>query len=358
MKHLATALIFTIFSILNLSATECCAMDFSRSGLDLYGRGDINAGDSDKLIAALGYDDGISQSYIHLNSNGGDLFEGIKIGEIIHHSELETVIDADGSCFSACAIAFLGGVRRYVTGEEPGRVIRWGAQLGFHGFYSSGQTVNFENSVLEKSRLINGIILEYAQEMGGIDLGWLAEALTFPPDQVKLANRPRDIAALSAIVQGGPSEFPDNWDDNICIALMRSHGASDAEQRMYNPSKIIPKIHLIRALTADVIFSNEPLRSLAARLSDDAAITLALGRGFDLTYYKPIEEARAKEIERGYGFHYDNCVTIRTKVDGVAIIVDSLNRRIEWQYFGGAVRGGDEQNPILDFYNIDEKLWN
>jgi hypothetical protein len=139
---------------------------------------------------------------------------------------------------------------------------------------------------------------------------------------------------------------------------MRNHGAPDADQRMYNPSKIIPKVHLIRALTADALFRTEPLRSLAAHLSDDEAISLALGRGFDLAYYKPIIEARTKVIERGYGFYFDNCVTVRTKVEGVAIIVDNLSGGIEWQYFGGAVRGGDEQNPILDFYNIDEQLWN
>ena len=358
MRHFWVAKIFMAIAILNLPAEKCSAMDFSRNGFDIYGQGVIEEGDANKLTDVLGDDDGVSQFYIHFKSNGGNLFEGIKMGEVIHNNEIETVIDVDGYCFSACAIAFLGGVRRYVTGEEPGRIIRWGGHVGFHGFYSSGQTIDFENATLEKSRLINGVILEYAQKMGGVDLGWLSEALTFPPDQVKLANRPRDIAALSAIVQGGPSAFPPNWDENVCLALMRKHGAPDAEQRMYNPSDIIPKIHLIRVLTADVMFMHEPLRSLSARLSDDEAISLALGRGFDLAHYKPIVEARTKAIERGYGFYFDNCVTIRTKSDGVAVIVDNVFGIIEWQYFGGAVRGGDEQNPILDFYNTDEQLWN
>lgn len=350
--------VITVTAALSIAmSSQCIAMDFSRSGFDIYASGPINSGDSERLLEVLGYDDGMSQFYIHMDSNGGDLFEGIKLGRLINQNELETIVDANGSCFSACAIAFLGGVRRYTTGTEPGRIIVWGAHLGFHGFYSKDETIDFENSILEKSRLINGLILDYAREMGGVDLGWLAAALTFPPDQVKLANSPRDIASISAILQGGPTSFPENWDAPICLALINKLGAPSPDDRLYDQYTVLPTIRAIRALTANEVFTKEPYLSFTSELSDDQAISLALGRGFDLTYYKPIIEARVRPIERGYGFYFDNCVTIRTKTAGIAVLVDGLGSRTEWHYFGGDRTGGDETNPLLEFYENDVSLW-
>ncbi len=58
---------------------------------------------------------------VHLNSLGGRIDEGYKIGEIIRHKGLATYTSS--YCMSACTIAFLGGNLR-LLGEE--------ARLGFH----------------------------------------------------------------------------------------------------------------------------------------------------------------------------------------------------------------------------------
>ena len=59
---------------------------------------------------------------VQLESMGGRLATGIKIGEIVRNRKLNTLVV--NTCISACALAFMGGYRRLI-----GR----GAVLGFHG---------------------------------------------------------------------------------------------------------------------------------------------------------------------------------------------------------------------------------
>lgn len=61
-------------------------------------------------------------------SPGGNLLAGLKIGETIRSRGMTTVVGANSTCASACAIAWLGGTTRYLS--SAGR-------LGFHA--ASGQ---------------------------------------------------------------------------------------------------------------------------------------------------------------------------------------------------------------------------
>ena len=56
-----------------------------------------------------------------LDVSGGYLTEGIEIGRIIRAKRLRTIVPEGGSCLSACAEAFLGGVNYRIDGT-----------LGFH----------------------------------------------------------------------------------------------------------------------------------------------------------------------------------------------------------------------------------
>ena len=67
-----------------------------------------------------------------LNSPGGNLDEGLKLGRFLHRARISTfVLGYGGGCYSACAIAFLGG--RDHDGR-PSRVKMTGGALGFHQF--------------------------------------------------------------------------------------------------------------------------------------------------------------------------------------------------------------------------------
>ena len=68
---------------------------------------------------------------VYLDSPGGNLREGLKLGYFFYQSNIETVVDAKMYCTSACAIAFLGG--RESSGK-PKRTKYSSARLGFHSF--------------------------------------------------------------------------------------------------------------------------------------------------------------------------------------------------------------------------------
>jgi hypothetical protein len=68
-----------------------------------------------------------------LNSPGGNLQEGVKLGEFFNRAKISTfVLGFGGYCYSACSVAFLGG-RDRVTGK-PSRFKMAGGSLGFHQF--------------------------------------------------------------------------------------------------------------------------------------------------------------------------------------------------------------------------------
>jgi hypothetical protein len=108
---------------------------------------------------------------IHLNSLGGNLFGGIELGRMIRQQGLTTDVrsyerrptgqdwyqpasNGQGQCYSACALAFLGGEIRELSDD---------ATLGFHQF--SGGTGNLEEMQIG-TQLVSGEILDYMTSMG------------------------------------------------------------------------------------------------------------------------------------------------------------------------------------------------
>ena len=82
----------------------------------IYLDGRIDAGAPDRLSKALSGING--KVTIWLNSPGGNLFAGMQLGRIIRGQGASTHIINSGTllpgeCYSACALAFLGGVYRF-----------------------------------------------------------------------------------------------------------------------------------------------------------------------------------------------------------------------------------------------------
>ena len=65
-----------------------------------------------------------------MNSTGGFLQDGYKLGRTLRESGAKVVIDDSSVCASSCAVAFLGGVNRVVS--ETGKIM-------FHAPYFSGK---------------------------------------------------------------------------------------------------------------------------------------------------------------------------------------------------------------------------
>lgn len=67
-----------------------------------------------------------SRVTVAFRSDGGSLVAGIRIGTLIREKKFATVIPDSASCASACALAWLGGTKRFM-GQ--------GASVGFHAAY-------------------------------------------------------------------------------------------------------------------------------------------------------------------------------------------------------------------------------
>jgi hypothetical protein len=63
---------------------------------------------------------------VKFNSPGGVVIVGVRIGDIIREYQIATYVSKGTFCASACAIAWLGGVKRFVS---------YDGAVGFHGVY-------------------------------------------------------------------------------------------------------------------------------------------------------------------------------------------------------------------------------
>lgn len=141
---------------------------------------------------------------IHLNSPGGNLYGGMELGRMIREQGLSTDIrwyaprplgqewynpgyeeQGSGECYSACALAYLGGEVREISD---------GAVIGFHQF--SGGFGDPEETQIG-TQLVAGQVLDYITAMGAAPSLFtrMSEAL---PNEVYIPNR-EDLLSYSII---------------------------------------------------------------------------------------------------------------------------------------------------------------
>jgi hypothetical protein len=94
--------------------------------------GEIKPGDFERLKDKL-----TEKMRLCLHSPGGSYFDGIDLFEQISERRIGTVVDKEGECYSACAIAFMGGADGKYGDRFPDRKIIAGGVVGFHSPYSS-----------------------------------------------------------------------------------------------------------------------------------------------------------------------------------------------------------------------------
>ena len=94
---------------------------------------------------------------VALNSAGGLLVDGLKLGEMFRERNIQTTVFDGGVCASACTVAFMGGVKRSMATD---------AYLMFHSPYEvvkSGSSYSFDCS----NKDVLGFMKEYYLSMLG-----------------------------------------------------------------------------------------------------------------------------------------------------------------------------------------------
>ena len=93
----------------------------------------------------------ISKAVVTLQSDGGSLIAGVRIGTIIRLRNYDTVVPSGARCASACATAWLGGARRFM-GKH--------ALVGFHAAYRN------DNGQISEHGAGNAVLGAYLNSIG------------------------------------------------------------------------------------------------------------------------------------------------------------------------------------------------
>jgi SPOR domain len=89
--------------------------------------GTFDLNDKDVFLRKIG---SLSSAIVAFDSDGGSLVAGLQIGETIRLKNFSTLVPDQARCASSCALAWLGGTRRFMGSR---------AHVGFHAAYD-GQT--------------------------------------------------------------------------------------------------------------------------------------------------------------------------------------------------------------------------
>ncbi|MEM7321017.1 MAG: hypothetical protein AAF408_18590, partial [Pseudomonadota bacterium] len=137
-------------------------------GCTLELSGPIEKGDAEKLRPRLEalhstpefrFGDGdVRQKYgrVCLNSTGGSLEAGVALAKMFRDLAVGTAVGRDKTCFSACAVAFMGGSHSYEddTGQQPDRILHPLGHLGFHAPDLGVPAGGYNETAVKKAYLI------------------------------------------------------------------------------------------------------------------------------------------------------------------------------------------------------------
>lgn len=145
--------------------------------------GMIETGDADRLRRIL---DGLPVSavappdrpaaFIELSSIGGDLMEGVQIGELFRKFRVSAVVRKRDLCLSSCALALLGGNSHRVPSTYPTDCnVEIGGKVGFHNFSLNRAHVRASTADDPQASRIQGfadarggaaLLVRYAADLG------------------------------------------------------------------------------------------------------------------------------------------------------------------------------------------------
>lgn len=126
----------------------------------------------------------------HLNSPGGNLMAGLKIGRLLRSVRASTYVGYDSSpgvCFSACAFAYLGGAFRYM----PSR-----SSYGVH----RASTIEQSHDTIESGQVVAAITGAYIREMGA-DASLLDLSVTASADDIYILSK-KQLEELRVVNNG------------------------------------------------------------------------------------------------------------------------------------------------------------
>lgn len=153
--------------------------------------GEISPGDAGVFtsIVKQANDAGKLVANIRLNSEGGNLFEGVKLADAIRFGKMSTNVGKSATCASACFLIFAAGATKFAS---------YGAQIGIHGASDeSGQeTVSSNAATVSMAKI--------AKELG-VPPAIIGRMVVTPPNEMVWLS-PQDLQSMSVTMVGKPAQ--------------------------------------------------------------------------------------------------------------------------------------------------------
>jgi hypothetical protein len=171
----------------------------------------------------------VGRTTVEFSSKGGSLLAGIRIGALIRAKKFTTVVPDEAQCASACALAWLGGARRFV-GEY--------ARVGFHtayimktgGMSESGPGNAILGAYLNQLGLSERAIL-YITHAAPTSMQWMSmeEAVEYGITVAKLPPPPVGPGPAGAAVAQQPEGSPERRAIEFVLALLARWSGPNAD---------------------------------------------------------------------------------------------------------------------------------
>ncbi|MCE6949658.1 hypothetical protein [Cereibacter sphaeroides] len=275
---------------------------------------------------------------VTLQSPGGDLMEGMRLGEAFREAIVVTNVRREQTCASACALAFLGGTFAYTVSLGVFRQIEPGAHLGYHGFSVDQDQAGLVSATLEQARQANAVIRDYAMRMGVKDIGLLLGL--FNSLEIEEIDTPHEIEAMDISLAGDPPKPPRGWAVNACrqtvSEMLHSLDPVGLEERVPGDMQPMKSLEHFRQTFLDAKFPagdlsdwNDLRRSLM-KMEPDLVVDLLAGRQL-FADRSPIGIWEVW-LDRGASFYYDVCFGISDFQSITTVVVSSDGEAITRDY--------------------------
>lgn len=236
-----TLLIITMIAFLFFtSAAEAQlenSMQFKLEALDMgylkmgraqnvYAEGEIRKGTAKQLFDFANTHSLKPGATVYLNSNGGDVIEAIRLARVIESLGFNTGIgikdrSAKAYCLSACAVAYLGGIFRYVWNENQ--------IYGVHRFFDSSDKSSKDD--LEISQIISSEILKLIEDKN-IDPKLFQIMAAAGRDEMIILQK-NELHSLNVVNNGAPPPTWEMLEDGDGVYLLGTSADVRGTQQIY-----------------------------------------------------------------------------------------------------------------------------
>lgn len=256
--------LFCLSICLSFSRTEAAEITVHETGKAVYLiaiRGEITDGDASRFerIAAL-----VDNGAVLLESPGGLLLEGLRIGQRIRENGYSTGVAPETECASACALIWLGGELRFLAPS---------AMIGFHAAFTEDP-----EGEKRESGMANAMIGMYLSELG-FGLSTVVFTTSAGPNDVNWLN-------ANQAMQAGISHFLLEEDGTQIFVGPKDEATSPASKR--KPLKLDPGFRWV------VLQSAKRKADLSVEIAE--ALIVKTKNGYFAKVLGPFERATAEQL--------------------------------------------------------------